>query len=262
MKLDYYLIDPTRNLTALITSQVSLSHSKDAAARVMESEPSCEQAGFVYINKRGEPCLRMAGGEFCGNASMSAAALYCKNSGINTGETREIYLNVSGTEEPVYVRVTAESDVSFYCDISMPKPEKITIERLFLNDKEYCLSAVFFSGITHLIISAEVLSHKDAERAIKKWCNELKAEALGIMLYNNEQALEPLVYVPKADTLFWESSCASGTCAFGAYMADKNGEKTELSVKQPGGTLKISADINGEMILSGRAVIIKKNSIV
>ena len=51
----------------------------------MAEVPSCEQVGFIVPKQGGEDIrLSMAGGEFCGNASVCAAALsiFCSLLGI------------------------------------------------------------------------------------------------------------------------------------------------------------------------------------
>ena len=103
--LHYYIADPTKNITALVETPVPAASRPFVASRVMEREPACEQVGFVYRGGAGEPCLAMAGGEFCGNASLSAAALFGEQAGLRPGETRDMRLSVSGAEEPVPVTV-------------------------------------------------------------------------------------------------------------------------------------------------------------
>jgi len=44
--------------------------------KIMKLNPNIEQVGFVEINNK--PKLIMAGGEFCGNATRSAAYFYLK----------------------------------------------------------------------------------------------------------------------------------------------------------------------------------------
>ena len=72
--------------------------------------------------------------------------------------------------------------------------------------------------------------------------------------------LKPLVYVPSAATLFWESSCASGTTAVGAYLAAKSGAAVRMPLKQPGGTLEIEADPDGKLLLKGSVRLVRQVS--
>ena len=55
------------------------------------------------------------------------------------------------------------------------------------------------------------------------------------------ERLTPLVYVPWADTLCWETSCASGTTAAGAYLASEANARLTVTLRQPGGSLTVEA---------------------
>ena len=80
--LRYSILDPTGNITALVESRVDRSSYKEISAEIMRKHPEVEQVGFVSFDEKSgsgtsvDAVLNMAGGEFCGNASMSAAALY------------------------------------------------------------------------------------------------------------------------------------------------------------------------------------------
>ena len=119
------------------------------------------------------------------------------------------------------------------------------------------MSDVTFSGITH-VVSEQSLPKESLELAIKKWCFSLHAEALGIMQLNAEKkTLLPLVYVRNGETLFWESSCASGTTAVGAYLREKYGPGC-WEFSEPAGKLKILADAQGNLVLSAPVTVEKR----
>ena len=89
-----------------------------------------------------------------------------------------------------------------------------------------------------------------AERQARVWCGQLEADALGLMFLDQRRGrLTPLVYVPASDTLFWETSCASGTTAVGAYLAEA-GDFTAAALQQPGGVLTVSREA-GRLWLTG-----------
>ena len=119
------------------------------------------------------------------------------------------------------------------------------------------LPIVRFPGISHVIVSSP-LSHAQAEELIIPLCHALGPEALGLMLLDEEsETMEPLVYVPGAGSMFWERSCASGTAAVGAYLAQREGRSLSLSLRQKGGNLSISAVYGGrglEKLLLGGSV--------
>jgi diaminopimelate epimerase len=275
-------MDPTGNITILVETPVPEASQPFAAARLMELEPAAEQVGFLSSGRDGaELSLRMAGGEFCGNASMSAAVYEeIRKAGKEAG-ARKILLNVSGAAKPVKVEVEAfaapggDQEPQFRGTVEMPRPLRIRRAELSLEGTDTEVQAVEFEGITHLIIiedadgapgrSTAAKIRQDAERLAPLWCEALGAEALGLMFLNEtEGTMKPLVYVPAAGTLVWENSCASGTTASGAFLADRqavDGVRRDfrISLRQPGGSLSIRAEKDGKLFLGGTVRLLKKN---
>ncbi len=245
MKLpDYYVFDPTGNITVLIDGE----RDKSTADEIMERVPAAEQTGFVTD---GGLTLTMAGGEFCGNASMCAAALYFLKNDVT-----DVTLKVSGADSPVRVTTETTENGTLRCTVEMPKCTGVTEEKLEADGKEYVFPCARMQGIYHLI-SEGLLDEKNAEKNIRKWCADLGADALGIMLYDDaKKELKPLVFVPGADTLFWESSCASGSCAVGAYLAKKSGEKVSVELSEPAGKLFVTASPDGVTTLTGNVKLL------
>lgn len=287
--IQYLIADPTGNITILVLDPVPAADQPAVAAALMQREPAAEQVGFLSWPDGDagtyDIALRMAGGEFCGNASMSAAAFCVMQKGSECGE---ITLRVSGTDAPVTVSIdSAEEPRTWTGQVHMPDPQKIEMTA-FPDGKEY--PVVTFDGITHVIIqednlnalalqnddSAETALNEDvsnkttlqeetskifptslqkahAEKHAREWCSFLHADALGILFLNAAaDHLTPLVYVPGADTLFWETSCGSGSAAAGAWLARKAGHTLSVKLQQPGGTLKITASPGGPILLKGR----------
>ena len=245
---NYILLDPTGNITALVTDPAEVARQPEIASALMAAEPAVEQVGFLSPGSDGaDVALRMAGGEFCGNAAMCAAALRCAESGGGTVRVR-----VSGAEEPVTVTPQPRPDGSWRCAARFPRAPEITEAALPL-DGGAILNAPLarFDAIAHLILPGD-FDRALAERVAPDWCEVLGAEALGLMLLDAPAGtLTPLVFVPGAGTLFWENSCASGTAAAGAYLAWKRGAPVEIALSQPGGILGVSAAPVGEIVLCG-----------
>ncbi|MBP3217236.1 MAG: hypothetical protein J6M46_02575 [Lachnospiraceae bacterium] len=270
--LEYCIMDPTGNITALVESSAEVSRQPFIADQIMRSHPEVEQVGFVeFKDVWKEPDfagtayakLRMAGGEFCGNASMCAAALYLSRKGANTNDWQQVQLEVSGTSERIEVRlrpIAAEgADFAFEAGVRMPRALRIE-KRLFADGAlQGELPLVRMEGISHIIIepSSVFYAYREdraaAERAVQKWCKELGADGLGLMFLDVEESrLTPLVYVPGSGTSFWENSCASGSAATGMYLADRTGARQEISLREPGGSLKVTSDPgSGETWLYG-----------
>ena len=73
----------------------------------------------------------------------------------------------------------------------------------------------------------------------------LALDGLGLMFLEEGPAarrMTPLVFVPGADTVFWESSCASGSSAVGMCLASREGTPVDLSLAEPGGKLHVKSD--------------------
>ena len=282
----YSILDPTGNITALVESTVPVSRQPEAAAGIMARHPEVEQVGFVTFTgfTEQEPSaaahLRMAGGEFCGNASMCAAALYRIRKGMGeTGHT--VLLSVSGAAGPVEVHVRpAGGDLSpagtaaeqaetgvFRTDIRMPEAAGIEEVPLRYEHLDGVLPLVRMQGISHILIeeaSPFFIMRQDrtmAEEAAVRWCRELQAEGLGLMFLQRtedngamqEYRLTPLVCVPGSSTVFWENSCASGSSAAGMYLVRQAGGAVKVRFREPGGCLTVeSSGLEGVTRLFGQ----------
>ncbi len=248
MEVSYYVLDPTTNITVLAESKVDKALRMHVAAEIMKSEPAAEQVGFLSGLDCDVPRLDMAGGEFCGNATMSAAALICDR----RKKCGKVQLQVSGAKKTVDVEVKKNTG-GYICKVDMPEPKAVRTTEL--SGKTYPI--VDFDGISHVIVE-DMIDKAQAESVIKGWCNTLCVDALGIMQVDLDKGeLTPLVYVPNIGTLCWEGSCASGTAAVGAYLATTLGEETEITLNEPGGSLTVFAEPDGRLTLCGTVKILK-----
>ena len=256
MDLDYTVMDPTGNITVLVTSPVPEKEQPRVGAALLAAEADAEQVGFVRVGDvpGSEAELRMAGGEFCGNAAMSAAALHCLHWALPTATVR---VRVSGAAEPVTVAAEKLPGGGYACAVDMPRPLAVEEATLTLEGLAYRLPLVRFKGISHLVLPGD-FDRGLAERAARQWCAELGAEALGLMLLDEAAGtMAPLVWVPVGESLYWERSCASGTAAVGAYLARRAGAKTDVSLAQPGGILRLSAEAVGPLTLRGTVRLLR-----
>ena len=257
MKLEYTLLDPSKNMTVLVSTPLPAAQQPAAAAHIMSVEPTAEQVGFLSGGGECDIALRMAGGEFCGNATMSAAVLFCEENGISEGE---VTVCISGSSKPLTVAVRRTGN-AYRGTVEMPKPREMRLVPLPMGEDDFSLPVVFFEGIAH-IISQQPMDKQTAESAVKRWCELLKTDALGLMLLDREICkITPLVYVPAADTIFWEQSCASGTAAVGAWLAKECGAAVDLCFTEPGSALSIYAAPDMTLRLTGTVNIVSKNSI-
>lgn len=270
-EIGYCIFDPTGNITALVETEVDAADQPEVAALIMREHHDVEQVGFVRMPHKGEAeggaslYLRMAGGEFCGNATMSSAALYAKRNEEHFGDIGCVDIKVCGIERLFSVRLRREDANCWAAGILMP-PAK-SMDELRMTAEDYpaaelgTLPVVRMDGIDHIIIEESSFYYclKDnrrlAESMIRRICGVLSSECLGMMFLADgeaEREMTPLVYVPGADTMFWENSCASGSVAAGQYLAEAAGSAIGTALKEPGGTLVVESDPkSGETWLYG-----------
>lgn len=272
-KIRYCIFDPTGNITALVETAVDIADQPAAASRIMELEPDVEQVGFISYAEDPEAggvpvSLRMAGGEFCGNATMCAAALFAIRSGLQGGA---VPVKVWGITAPFEVLLERQAALNYSAAVSIPPA--LAMDELRLADgmlpgrDSLNLPIVRMEGISHVIIEPDsgFFGLKDdpalAETLLRGWCGVLGAECLGMMFLGEGAALRPmtpLVYVPGADTMFWENSCASGSAAAGMYLAAKAGSPVDVTFDEPAGRLRVESDpATGRTILHGSAILRK-----
>ena len=286
--IEYVVMNPSQNITILVMiADDDCDYDYGfIAKKLLELEPTAEQVGFLRYDDESDIVLEMAGGEFCGNATMSAAVYYGILNGVSDGN---VVVRSSGTDDPVNVHIKKINDWEGI--VEMPKPIEIC-EGDFGNGVKYPM--VFFNGIAHIIIDKKPIDKKEYENKIKEWCDILEIPALGGMMCDGgvlkfaptniegdptnvafapasgqmiyaptEVGMTPLVYVKSIDSLYWESSCASGTTAIGAYLLDKYKQKINIDVRQPSGTvLNVESTDDGKLLLKGKVKFLYKKSIL
>ncbi len=250
MNISYTKIDPSGNITLIVDSPVPREEQSRVASELMALDKEAEQVGFLEAPS--DPCcalrLQMMGGEFCGNATLSAAAVVMRQLGMDKAD---MLIEVSGAPEPVKVTGAVSAAGIFEGEVAMPLPESIS-ECSFLDGFDcYTLPLVRFPGICHAIVPDGALSRERAEALIGTWCRQINAAALGLMFLDREKStLRPLVYVESTGSAVWEGSCASGTSAVASYLAEIDGERACVRLAQPRGTLSAAASCKGSQIRS------------
>ena len=207
---------------------------------IMTNYPNVEQVGFIDTNPA-SPTLMMVGGEFCGNATRSTAWLALG------GKPGEISIQASGVRDKLRAGVTENGEAFAQMPI-YESPERIQqISDGYIVEME---------GITHFVTPAPDGLKSFSEDEIKAMGRLKMAElgidkspAAGVMyLLNNADTIEiaPIVYVPKADTLYYETACGSGTTAVGLLQAIGKGNSVDIPIMQPSGMpIRISVAYDG-----------------
>lgn len=251
--ITYQTYDPTGNRTMLVTSPVDREDQAMAAAGIMEHDRSIEQVAFIE-GEGDERRMQMMGGEFCGNATMSFGAMLAAEAGLDTMDAE---LSVSGSDTRVPVHMEKQED-GYLGRVSMPLPSGIKVK----NFGRYKLPLVRFDGISHAIIT-ERIPRPLAQMLIREWAGKARAEAFGILMCSPDYSeMTPIVYVKSTDTVVIESSCASGTAAVGAYLAQERKEPVSLTIRQPSGQLSVDAGYADgaitELVLGGNVRLVEE----
>ena len=233
----YVILNPSGNLTALVTEWGGAEDEAEITARLMR-----ESEQVAYLDPPSLPGalarIRLMGGEFCGNAAMAAAGWLVRDR-LQNGQEMTVPIEVSGAQGVLFCRIRGLED-GFEGTVEMPRV-------LGIRPAEaggVSVTEVRMEGITHLIREdREPLEKEKAEALLKAFAEKSGAEAAGLLDRNPETGFtRPLVYVRGSGTLVWESACGSGTAAVGALEAWRKGNgKAVTQVPQPGGILRAEA---------------------
>ena len=253
MEVEFVKLSPSQNMTILVTSPVDRWLYHDVAARIMAYDSVyAEQVGFVEEPGGGSEaagCLRMAGGEFCVNASLAFCAYLVWKGEVSGAGPHRIPIEVSGANEIIYCDIT-EEEGHYLGKISVPAPVAIETLDAEVMGVRYGFPLVRLPGIAHVIVNAgtagTVIAGRDAfADALIYAADPFVAEdALGIMFFDAATGvMDPYVRVRTAGTKMWERSCGSGAAAVGAYLADMAGKSLKTDITQPGGLITVEAAV-------------------
>ena len=257
--MKYSIWDPTGNITALVESNIDKTQQSSVAAALMKRHPQVEQVGFVQLKQDDSlVLLDMAGGEFCGNAAMSAAALYMMRTNHPSGTPQDVRIRVSGSPATLKANLIERDSKMYSASLQTPWTASVDYRQFCHQGLRGMLPVVDLGGITQIIIEPDsafydlLNNRSDAESAVGFWCSELSAPGLGLMFLSNRDNicdLTPLVYVPGAGTVFWENSCASGSTAVCMYYVTETGKDVKLILNQPGGVMSVQCHGPGESVI-------------
>ncbi|HEX8965259.1 MAG TPA: hypothetical protein VF820_02415, partial [Patescibacteria group bacterium] len=213
-KITANIISPGGNNTALIEGLFSPSERKQINKKIMQIYPTVEQIGFYrYDEEKNLANLEMAGGEFCGNACRSLAYLLIKST------YGKLKIKSSGTNQ--IIKAGMNKGYSY---------TQIPVNNLFENIKKINKNIwqVTLEGITHLILyeKSPIIDINGIKKFGMDLLNKTKLseteKAAGVMIVTEDRKLFPVVWVRDIQTLFLETSCASGTSAIAALELYKN----------------------------------------
>lgn len=244
-KIKFTIFRPSGNDTALVSGIIRDPKARKIIAdTIQEVYRNVEQVGFINSDPKTAE-LVMTGGEFCGNATSSAAYQ------ILRGEPGEIKIKVSGVKRMLRAGVT-QSGEGFSQMPVLPDPSYIREDSSRPGN-----FFVFMEGITHYVdfdfqpivgLTIDQIKARGRQQMKEKGIDQ--GSACGIIYAEHSTKgwiINPVVYVKDADTLYFETACGSGTTALGLVLAKTRGKAVEkISVIQPSGlTIKVSVEFDG-----------------
>ena len=243
--VQYISFLPGGNKTALVIGDgYGAAERKLINGAIMEQDPEIEQVGFVKALTGPDcpPSLQMAGGEFCGNATRSAAYYYLG------GRPGELTMTVSGGEK-VSCGVCENGDA--WCEIPLGTGDPDTGKQI--ETVAPGITQVSLAGITHLVVEPETsapflqeaANSEDPEKLkiaglqlIEKY-GLMELEAAGVIfqeyLPGGRLKINPIVRVRDIESLFYETACGSGTVAAAMVLARKENTDMSSEMMQPSG---------------------------
>ena len=169
-----------------------------------------EQAGFLIPS---EHHLEMAGGEFCGNASRSAAILLSE-----IEKSSSVSFTVSGFSGQVNADVKSLGGNKF--DVVCRFSGLSTVSRNVTLEDGTPATLVDLGGIVHVVIEKPLPQedeYRGQHKEITKYLDLLNKGAVGVIWITKQQdssvLIHPVVWVRDVDTFFYEQSCGSGSIA-------------------------------------------------
>ncbi|AFC29068.1 hypothetical protein PM3016_2178 [Paenibacillus mucilaginosus 3016] len=253
-EINFIKCNPTQNMTILVKTDHPAEEYRHIASKIMAYDSVyAEQVGFIVKPNGHEAAahLHMAGGEFCGNACMALAAYLVSENDCNPNDLTEIMIEASGTDRLVSCQVKKRED-DYHCQIAMPVPNKIEQRTITYEGMDLDIVIVRYPDFIHIVMEVEQVNEavRDRAQSLAKLLGvTLGANLIGILLYNaGTGELAPLIYVPLIDSMIWERGCGSGTASVGAYLAWKHRGAITAPIKQPGGTIQVTAQFDHEEI--------------
>ncbi|GAK30279.1 hypothetical protein WOSG25_020760 [Weissella oryzae SG25] len=231
--LTYAIYHPAGNATALVDDLIlDASQRQQINDLILAKHPEVEQVGFLA--SKTAPQLLMAGGEFCGNATRSAAFAYLD------GRPGKMALKVYDGLQTVQAGVNEAGAWSEIPLLTGNEPVMPLANGYYL---------VRLAGITHLVVpvTTKPTGLKEQALALIKEYQVDDPDCVGVIFVDYQlNAIYPVVLVKAIQTIFAETACGSGTVAVALVSAFKNQRACALNLEQPSGE-SITAKVNATM---------------
>ena len=258
MELDFIKLSPLGNTTVFLRGEAAQEARAALLAEAMDYDHlAAEQAGFLVAPHSEEALLRieMSGGEFCGNATLSAAALAAAE-----GAESPFFVECSGAEDPLQAEAHPLGTGRWLARAEMPQAHevrRISLDGFSFGGAAICVSLL---GIAHFVVEAADLSAADYDALLARLMRETDADAYGVVPFErmgrDHFRIRPYVAVPSAKSRVFERACGSGSLALALAEGSERGR---IAVEQPGGTLFVETGkrffLEGEVLISCRGTV-------
>ena len=258
MELEVVKLSPLGNTTVFLRGEAAAEERSALLSEAMDYDHlAAEQAGFLVEPHTEEAILRveMSGGEFCGNATLSAAALAAAE-----GAESLFLVECSGAPEPLRAEAHPLGSGRWLARAEMPSAHEV--RRISLDGFSFGGAAICVSlpGIAHLVVEAADLSAADYDELLARLMRETDADAYGVVPFErmgrDHFRIRPYVAVPSAKSHVFEHACGSGSLALALAEGSERGR---IAVEQPGGTLFVETGkrffLEGEVLISCRGAV-------
>ncbi len=242
MPISFIKTSPAENTTVLVTDYCPRDRYLRVAERIMAYEfLYAEQVGFIVPPWKDSSLLglEMAGGEFCGNATLSAAAYAVFKGLFGKGHFN---IDVSGAAEPIECEAKKVSPYHYNASCTMPRAKRTQGLELSLGDITLKGRIIIFDGIGHFVFPIQEDFTK-YEETLTKLKQIIDIDAIGIIPYRSLDKdayyIRPFVHVKKTDTDVFERGCGSGSLALGIYLKEVKKLSGNIRVLQPGGVIEV-----------------------
>ncbi len=289
--IEYTLLNASGNITALVLTQdICKSDYTHIAKEILQKNKQVEQVGFLtnFITKNGNTIWKicMSGGEFCGNASRAFASYIHNNNEKfklknKLAEYSVFEISCSGCDDIITATIgkTNKNNDNFDANnsfIELPINKEISNffekQHIFAEENDIEVFVIKLSGITHILIDKKYQSvllskNNDKNNCIKNiisGVNLNEEKAVGVIFYNEENnQIDPFVWVKDVDTIYNENACGSGSLAYGIKVAVTNNNINDISVKQRNNQIiNVCIDVDSKNIKSatiGGKTVLEKN---
>lgn len=241
--LPFFKLSPGGNTTILVpdTGLSVAQHPLVAEEILRAGHLEAEQAGFIDLAQRR---LRMAGGEFCVNATRAFGLVLALESGLPLSSPQEARWRgtayTSGMEQPVALEAVCTAR-GHTVSLDLDLPETPPCHALAPG-----FTLVRLPGISHLLIDAAHMPFppdwREASAILRQRYGLNDCEAAGCVWWRRQQGIvvaNPVVAVKHPRTVCHESACGSGALALAlALSRDAEiapGIETALDIMQPSG---------------------------